>query len=163
MPIAPNKFWSSNYYNHPPLTDAMVAFAEKELGVRLPSEYIDLLRIQNGGYTLGFVYPMSQPTTWSTNHVPLNDLAGIVVDPNHDTAVNLLATPHMSQEWGLPPRQVLLSGDGHWWITLDYRRDAEPSVSWIDVECGEDVQVAPTFSAFLDGLRPASNFDVESN
>jgi hypothetical protein len=57
-------FWRSNYYNHPPLTDEMVEAAEKQLGVKLPLEYIALLRIQNGGYTKDFGYPMTQRTTW---------------------------------------------------------------------------------------------------
>jgi hypothetical protein len=93
----------------------MVAFAEREFGVKLPGEYIALLQLQNGGY--------------------------------------------MTEEWGLPPRQVLLSGDGHWWITLDYRRSDVPTVAWIDVECGQDLQIAPSFAAFLAGLRPAADFE----
>jgi hypothetical protein len=27
-------------------------------------------------------------------------------------------------------------------------------VAWIDVECNEDIQVAPNFAAFLERLRP---------
>ncbi len=34
----------------PPLTDAVVAAAEKEIGYKLPSEYLNLLKKQNGGY-----------------------------------------------------------------------------------------------------------------
>jgi hypothetical protein len=161
MSHLPDNFWASNYYEHPPLTDEMVTYAEGQLGVKLPPAYLALLRIQNGGYTQGFGYPMAQPTTWSDDHVPLNALAGIVVDPSHQTAQNLLDTAYMTDEWGLPPRQVLLSGDGHWWITLDYRNGDEPTVAWIDVECGEDVQVAPSFTEFLAGLRPESEFDVD--
>jgi hypothetical protein len=161
MAIKPDQFWGSNYYNHLPLTDDMVAHAEQQLGVKLPPAYIALLRVQNGGYTQGFGYPMSQPTTWAQDHVPLHDLAGIVTDPEHRTAQNILDSAYLSAEWGLPPRQVLLSGTGHWWITLDYRKGAEPRVAWIDVECGEDVQVAPSFAAFLEGLRPDSEFDQD--
>jgi len=71
--IPPDQFWGSNYYDHPPLTDEMVAVAESRLGVKLPAEYIALLRHQNGGYTQGFAYPMRQRTTWAEDHVPLND------------------------------------------------------------------------------------------
>lgn len=161
MAITADNFWGSNYYNHPPLTDEMVAFTERELEVKLPSEYIALLRIQNGGYTHGFGFPMTQRTTWAEDHVPLHDLTGIVTDPEIRTAQNILDTAYMTEEWGLPPRQALLSGDGHWWITLDYRKGDVPSVAWIDVECDEDIQVAPTFAAFLQGLRPNSEFDRE--
>lgn len=161
MAILIDAFWKSNYYKHPPLTDDLVSVAEKQLGVKLPAEYLALLRVQNGGYTHGFGFPMTRPTTWAKDHVPLNDMTGIVTDPDIRTAQNILDTGYMTDEWGLPPRQALLSGDGHWWITLDYRSGDCPSVAWIDVECGEDIQVAPTFAAFLDGLRPSVDFDVQ--
>jgi hypothetical protein len=138
----------------------MLAEAEMTLGVQLPIELVGLLRIQNGGYTKGFAHPMRQPTTWSADHVPLEDLAGIVTDPTLSTAQNLLLSGYMTEEWGLPPRQVLLSGDGHYWITLDYRGGPVPTVAWIDVECGEDFQVAPSFSEFLAGLIPAAAYDA---
>jgi hypothetical protein len=159
IPIA--EFWCSNDDDHPPLTDEMVSIAEEQLGVKLPAEYLALLRVQNGGDTHGFGFPMTQPTTWAIDHVPLIDMAGIVTDPSISTAQNILDTGLMTEEWGLPPHQVLLSGDGHWWITLDYRKGDTPSVAWIDVECGEDIQVSSTFAAFLDGLRPNSHFDQE--
>ncbi len=30
-------------------------------------------------------------------------------------------THYMTKECGLPEKQVFLTGDGHWWIKLDYR------------------------------------------
>jgi hypothetical protein len=80
MPIAPSDFWAANYYAHPPLTEDMVKQAEHTLGVRLPSELIDLLKVQNGGYTKGFAHPMRVRTTWAEDHVPLQDLFGIVTN-----------------------------------------------------------------------------------
>ncbi len=162
MPIDKYEFWGDNYYQHPPLTDDMIAFAEEVLACRLPAKYIELLRIQNGGYTKGFGFPMSVGTTWSDSHVPLSELSGIVITPTIETAQNILDSAYMIEEWGLPEKQVLLTGDGHWWITLDYRNDQVPSISWIDVECGEDIPVAPTFSDFLEGLMPEEVFDENS-
>jgi hypothetical protein len=159
MPLDIQRFWGANHYNHPPLTGSMVAEAERVLGVKLPSTLIALLKVQNGGYTAGFAHPMSQPTSWAKDHVPLEDLAGIVFEPSQETPQNLMLTQYMTKEWGLPQGQVLLSGDGHYWITLDYRGGPEPSVAWMDVECGEDVQIAPSFDAFLEGLVPASAYD----
>jgi hypothetical protein len=160
MTIAANQFWGSNYYNHPPLTDEMLIVAEKELGVKLPTEYLALLRAQNGGYTQGFGFPMTQ-TAWAKDHIPLHDMAGIVTDPKIRTAQNILDTAYLTKEWGLPSRQVLLSGEGHWWITLDYRKGDIPSVAWIDVECDQDLQVARSFTEFLHGLRPGSEFSSD--
>ncbi len=91
--------------------------------------------------------------------MPLHDLAGIVLAPTDDTVLNILASVGKNADWSLPDRQVLLSGDGHYWITLDYRKGDVPSVAWIDVECDEDIQVARTFAAFLKGLRPDSDFE----
>jgi SMI1/KNR4 family protein SUKH-1 len=155
MPIDPNNFWDDNYYDNPPLADEMVVAAEQRLGVRLPAEYIALLRIQNGGYTKGFEFPMSQWTSWSADHIPLSELSGIgPPDDLKRLSHNIYNRDYMTREWGLPEKQVLLSGDGHWWITLDYRHRPEPAVSWIDVEVHEDIVAATTFAQFLDALRP---------
>lgn len=162
MSVAPDEFWDSNHYNHPPLTTEMVAEAERQLGVRLPSEYIALLRVQNGGYTRRFAYPMNRPTLWAADHVPLHSLFGIVTDREHRTALNILHTAYLVREWELPPRQVLIAGDGHWWISLDYRAGDVPSVAWLAIDHGEDIQLAPTFGAFLEGLLPGSAFTDDS-
>ncbi len=154
MAIPMDQFWRSNVYDHPPLTDEMIAIAEQTLGVKLPAAYIALLRLQNGGETHGFGFRMTKPTSWAENHVPLNDMTGIVIDPEICTAQNILDTANMTREWNLPPHQALLCGDGHWWMTLDYRQGPVPSVAWIDVECDQDLQVAPSFAAFLEGLVP---------
>jgi len=157
---APDPFWSTNYYAHPPLTERAVAEAQHVLGVTLPPELLDLLALQNGGYTQGFAHPMWQRTTWAEDHIPLDDLSGIL-PWDAESPMNLFRTPELTVEWGLPPKQVLLSGDGHYWITLDYRSGPEPSVAWIDVECGEDMQIAPSFGAFLNGLVPGATFAPE--
>jgi hypothetical protein len=159
MQIKPSEFWGTDYYKNPKLTDAMVAEAQRILGVTLPEAFIALLRVQNGGYTRCFVFPTSRRTTWAEDHVPLDELYGI--DPKDDLtrSHNILHTAYMTEEWGLPPKQVLLAGDGHWWITLDYRKGSIPSVAWIDVEVGQDVQLAPSFEEFMAGLLPKDAVD----
>ena len=158
MSVDPESFWDENFYNHPPLTETMVASAESALGVRLPDELIALLRVQNGGYTKGFAFPMLRRTSWAEDHVPLTELFGIVTDPSIRSAQNILDTAYMTKEWGLPPRQVLLCGDGHWWLTLDYRVSGRPRVAWLDCEIGEDIPIAPAFPEFLNGLVPLERF-----
>jgi SMI1-KNR4 cell-wall len=152
-------FWGSNYYNHPDLTDEMIEIAEEILHVKLPQSYIKLLHIMNGGYTKGFAFPMSN-ISWS-NHILLDTLNGIVIDKNIETPLSILDTEYMTKEWGLPENQVLLCGDGHTWITLDYRQHSNPSVRWIDVESNEDVFVAESFDEFLKGLVSSEIFNVD--
>lgn len=157
-----SEFWDDDEdeeNKHPPLTDGMLAEAEARLGVTLPAEYVQLLRVQNGGGTREFVFPMP-PRVCTANEAedePLDELFGIITDPECVTGANVLETTYYTAEWGLPPRQVLLCGDGHTWISLDYREGPVPSVLWIDVECDEEIQVAPTFAAFLDLLTPVGN------
>ena len=53
----------------------------------------------------------------------------------------------------MPERLVLLSGDGHTWIALDYRNVAEnPPVIFIDNEFEEIIELAPNFESFLQNL-----------
>lgn len=143
-------FWDSNYYNHPDLTDEMIEIAEKKLNVKLPNSYINLLKVMNGGYTKGFAFPMSH-ISWS-NHILLDSLNGIVIDDYIETTLNIFETEYMTKEWGLPEKQVLLCGDGHTWISLDYRESTNPSVRYIDVESDEDILVAVSFEKFLEGF-----------
>lgn len=156
MAIDKREFWDSNFYNHPPLADGMIVIAETTLGVKLPKTLTELLMVQNGGYTKGFVFPMAQKTTWAENHVPLSELFGIVLDENAESAQNIMDTAYMTKEWGLPEKQVLLTGDGHWWITFDYRNGEIPCVKWIDVECSQEIKIADTFDQFIDGLVPSN-------
>lgn len=152
MAVDKKTFWGENYYRHPALTDAMIEATEATLQVKLPTLLLEMLRLQNGGYTAGFAFPMKQPTAWAEDHVPLDELFGIVLDDTINTAQNILDTPYMTQEWGLPNNQVLLTGDGHWWITLDYRTGPLPKVMWIDTEMEQQVEVAASFDDFINGL-----------
>lgn len=54
-----------------------------------------------------------------------------------------------------------MSGDGHFFVALDYRANGpqgEPSFAWIDVEVHEDLTIAPNFRAFVEGLVPTTSF-----
>jgi len=147
-----DSFWDTNFYNNPPLLGEMVLIAEQTLEVKLPEEYIDLLKTQNGGYTKGFTYPMSEKTSWSDDHIPLHELYGIVTDDSIDSAHNILDSFYLINEWNLPENQVVIAGEGHWWITLDYRESEIPSVQWIDTDTNEDVLIASSFDEFVKGL-----------
>ena len=98
MPLNKTEFWDSEYYIHPNLTEEMVLEAEKILDVKLPRLLIELLEVQNGGYTKGFAYPMTVKTTWANDHVPLTELFGIVTDESIETSQNILLTKYMTEE-----------------------------------------------------------------
>jgi hypothetical protein len=76
----------------------------------------------------------------------------------------ILQTPDMLREWGMRDRLILLMGDGHWWIALDYRATGSagpPSVVWYDNEVGEDIQLATDFKSFVEGLRNEAEFSPD--
>jgi hypothetical protein len=161
--IDPNEFWADDWDKNPATSEAIIQRVEATLGVAIPAEYLALLKIQNGGYTRGFVFPTRQRTSWAEDHVALDELNGIGrYEPLPSGLHNIYNSTYMIAEWDLPPSQVLLAGDGHWWISLDYRSRGAPSVRWLDVDSGEDLELAPTFGAFFAGLQPAANVNEET-
>jgi hypothetical protein len=156
-------FWNPRvgYEVQAPLTDQMIARAHETLGVRLPHAYLSLLRIQNGGYTADSfrAYPAPEPTSWAADHVPFDSMFGI-----GEQNEGILQTPYLLREWGMPEGLVLLTGDGHWWIALDYRTSGPagpPLVVWYDNEVGQDIQLAEDFESFIKGLRSEDAFESE--
>jgi hypothetical protein len=134
-------------YLQPPLTEDAVAETEQALGIRLPEEYLSLLREQNGGYVrltlpdslhsmiwgIGSSFPSITQECWALD--PTNADAG---------------------RWAPRASECLIpfDGDGHWHLCFDYRGVSSPSVCFVDVATGEDSQVAPSFADFLARLRP---------
>ncbi|MGW6790566.1 SMI1/KNR4 family protein [Streptomyces chartreusis] len=155
-------FWGEGSYGvQPPLTDAVVQDAERQLGVRLPTSLLEILRVQNGGVVaeLWNAFPTDVPTSWSENHVPLDEMMGI---GRHDGQLSLLDSAYLVEEWELPSALVLLSGDGHCWIALDYRacgQQGEPSVTWFDVDDGTELALAADFQRFVERLTAAASLD----
>ena len=131
------------------LTDYMVRNAEEKLGVKLPSSYIELCRIQNGGYITYDAFPTSVPTGWADDHINVDHIRGIEEE-------GILSNDYYIEEWELPKDIILLCGDGHTWTAMDYRQTKEnPPIIYIDLEWGDDLfilELAPNFEAFLDGL-----------
>jgi hypothetical protein len=157
-------FWSrdTTYGVQPPLTNDAVAHAEEILGVRLPDALIELLRVQNGGSVSPdfAAFPTKERTSWADDHVPFDDVMGI---GDREDSLSLLDTPYLVREWGLPSPVVLLSGDGHYWVALDYREcgvQGEPSVVWLDTELRTEVLLANDFESFIQGLRASDSFDI---
>jgi hypothetical protein len=104
-------------YLQPPLTDQAVASAEKKIGFKLPTAYLDLLWKQNGGY-IRFSLPdlVHHSIAGIGPHFP--SLTGF----DWDDAQDGVSFPLQ----GLVP----FDGDGHWHMCLDYRRNsANPSVT----------------------------------
>ena len=68
--------------------------------------------------------------------------------------MSMFSTRKLIAEWDLPGDIVLLSGDGHTWLALDYRNtQIEPPVIFIESETGRTEAIAPSFDDFLRRLK----------
>ena len=143
---------------NPPLEDATLVEVERRLGVKLPAAYVAILRdLHNGGYVPSMLIRVDAPVSEDLAHelldngyATLGSLAGVTLT---EDGHSILRSPKMIEEWGLPSGLVLIDGDGHSWIALDYREPgAEPRVVGIDSDSGGSIELAPTFGAFLERL-----------
>uniref|UniRef100_UPI003F83BE8F SMI1/KNR4 family protein n=1 Tax=Bacillus safensis TaxID=561879 RepID=UPI003F83BE8F len=63
---------------------------------------------------------------------------------------------YLIKEWELPEGLVLINGDGHTWVAMDYRKTKEnPAIHYFDVEMEEDFKLANSFDEFIEGLYTA--------
>jgi hypothetical protein len=143
-----------------PLTHDMVGAAERELGVRLPADLLRLLHIQNGGVVSdAWDTCQAEPNFYADDYVPFDHLFGI--GPAGQTGpLTLLDTAYLVREWDLPTPVVLLSGQGHYWVALDYRTcgpNGDPAVTWIDNEMNHELQLAPDFRTFVECLTTSAS------
>lgn len=151
----------SDYGVQPPVTAEVILEAERLLNVTLPGSLLDLLRQQNGGRLTRSrnAFPTSGPTSWSADHVPVDSLLGI---GHRERMISVLDSPYLIEEWDLPAPVVLVSGDGHCWIGLDYRsggRHGVPAVTWFDADDHSESTLAPDFQSFVEGLTAADGFE----
>ncbi|MFF2878397.1 SMI1/KNR4 family protein [Gottfriedia sp. NPDC057991] len=144
-----NSIWleENDLYQLVPITDEMIKKAEKKFNIKLPNKYIEILKQQNGGMIKFDSFPTEIPTSWADDHINVDHILGI----GEETGI--LESEYLIKEWGLPLNIVLISGDGHSRIALDYRKTKEePPVIYIDVDEDQIINIAPNFEAFLTGL-----------
>ncbi|WP_134703077.1 SMI1/KNR4 family protein [Ammoniphilus sp. YIM 78166] len=128
-----------------PLTDSDIERAEAFFDIQLPIDYISILKKQNGGSILYNAHPSPVPTSWSDHSVYIDHIRGI------GEGTSILSSPYLIKEWDLPEGIIILSGDGHSFIALDYRNTkTEPTVIYLDPD--QVVLLSPTFKEFLDHL-----------
>ncbi|MCY9218786.1 SMI1/KNR4 family protein, partial [Bacillus haynesii] len=143
-------FWTyedEDPYTLKSISERDIQNAEKKLGVKLPEEYKALILEQNGGYINFNAFPSERPTSWAKDHVQVDYLLGL------GKKEGILESKAFIKEWGLPDNLILIHGDGHTWIALDYREMKEnPPVHYFDSEFEENFRLADSFGEFLSKL-----------
>jgi hypothetical protein len=143
VPAGPHDIWvvpAYLPYVQRDLTDAAVAEAEEIIGHALPRAYLELLRVQNGGY-------IRYRLEGEVHRV----IAGIGSEfPNI-----LDVYWEDDQEYVDFPLEGLVpfDGDGHWHLCFDYRDGrSEPSISHVNVEVNSQERIADSFKDYLGML-----------
>ncbi|MCY7433233.1 MULTISPECIES: SMI1/KNR4 family protein [Bacillus] len=143
-------FWEideESYYTLKKISEAEISKAEKKLGVTLPDTYKKLILEQNGGYTIHNAFPTTHSNSWAEDHIQFNHLLGIAEDEG------IMDSAYLIKEWELPEGLVLINGDGHTWVAMDYRKTKKnPAIHYFDVEMEEDFKLADSFDEFVERL-----------
>lgn len=140
-------------YVQPNLTDDILDNAEKKIGYMLPKEYVDILKIQNGGYIR-----FKLPETLNEQIYGIGPFFPSLTDydwTDYEGTVGFELT-------GLVP----FDGDGHWFLCLDYRHNiTQPEITLIDTESDYEKPIAKTFQEYLKLLEidALNEFVIETN
>ncbi|WP_419883130.1 SMI1/KNR4 family protein [Peribacillus sp. B-H-3] len=139
-----------DYYRLEKLEKNDIDKAEKFFGVKLPEEYKELLNLQNGG-TLKFpALPVNftSDTIGNDGFVFIEYLNG--VKENH----GVYESTEALKDWGITEENlVVLSGNGHTWIVLDYRKSSDnPVITYIEVEEERMEIIANSFKEMIEKL-----------
>jgi len=147
-------FDDSTYYTGPELTDDMVRLAEKRLGHRLPTSYVDLLRVRNGGKPRRRCFRTPFKTSWAHDHIEIEAIRGVGGNWGIDNPGGLGSLAMITQ-WGYPAIGIVICempSAGHDAVMLDYSEDeAEPSVVYVD-EDRRPRLLAKSFAEFVGNL-----------
>ncbi|WP_144468645.1 SMI1/KNR4 family protein [Bacillus pumilus] len=153
------QFWanqSDDPYTLKKISEKDIMKTEKKLGVKLPQEYKNLVLEQNGGYLECNAFPTDKPISWAEDYIQFDHLLGI------GKKEGILESDYLIKEWELPKDIILISGDGHSWVALDYRNTTEnPPVHFFYLEMEEDFKLADSFNEFISKLYIDESDDSE--
>lgn len=153
MALRFNQAKSQSFWKHPlylpylknPLSDEQLDAFEQDVGYKLPRAMVDLLRVQNDGYS-----------RYKFEGLPFEMLWGI---GNNFPILTLLSREFQEfepEELGISfslDGLIAFDGNGHYYWCLDYRENPEmPQVTFVDLENGEYQIIADSFEVFLQTL-----------
>lgn len=148
MSVSPKSLWRVPVfvpYLQPDLTEEALQKAEREIGFKLPLEYVELLSIQNGGYIRWGLPGQVHDRIFGIG--PKEPALGI---PDWKCYGKWL--PFKAKEGR---KMIQFDGDGHWMLCFDYRKNQNtPAITLVDTEDPSEQPVAGSFSAYLKLLQP---------
>lgn len=147
------RFWEKPMYLpyvHSTLTDEKLQEFEQKIGYKLPKSLVELLKIQNGGYTRYGLPQSGALQLWG-------------IGENYP---NLFAIKEEIDSWmdneyyeespiSFPVEGLIaFNGDGHYYDCLDYRKNPDnPAVTYIEIDNDSEEVIAESFDEFLEMLH----------
>ncbi|WP_172205419.1 SMI1/KNR4 family protein [Niveibacterium sp. COAC-50] len=166
-----SNFWEDSdfarsAYVGPMFNEHDLAAFEGELGYKLPSSYIALMRSQNGGIPRLSKYRTSERTSWADDHVALTGIYSIGREQTYSLCGEFNSA-FWVEEWGYPPIGIYFAdcpSAGHDMLCLDYREcgpQGEPAVVHVDQENDYKITyLAKDFESFIRGLEGDDAFET---
>ncbi|MGG0855387.1 SMI1/KNR4 family protein [Metabacillus fastidiosus] len=152
-------FWDEG---EKPISDLDIRTAEVKLSVQLPKSYKKLLKEHNGGI---LKYPNIFIGANDKERFIIPEINGIDFE-GEQNGVGILASKYWINKVGLPDNIIILWGDYHSWIVLNYEENIEnPSVVYFyedylsDNRKWEQIKIANDFDTLLKKLFRGSVLD----
>jgi len=128
-------------FENEPLTDQKISEAESTIGIKLPEEYIAILKQQNGGYIRCRLSDLQHDKVMGIGTKPFSLLTDNWLSEFQDRVTFDLTN------------LIRFDGDGHWNLCLDYRDSKEaPKVTYVNTESDYNEVIAGSFSEYLEQL-----------
>ncbi|NHQ85570.1 SMI1/KNR4 family protein [Iodobacter sp. HSC-16F04] len=144
-------------------TEERIKMFEDEYGVRLPPEYTQYAGTNGSRVVkLPSCYNDSTQYYFGEGFYTIGEFSGIEPNPYGSS---IFDSASLIEEWGLPKKLLLIEGDGHTWLALDYRESSTaPKVIVIESDEGNSLLVANNFKEFVESLLPyESVYDTNGN
>lgn len=170
--IMREKYWLEFEWNyHPSASEDSIKEVESKLGVKLPADYVQAMRLQNGGYLRYCIYRLPDPP--STRHVPPAD------PPCHDSPCYIDLNPYCSIEklkllriqseagWDVAVEGldllVVFWQEGAHFGCFDYRESGpqgEPSIVFINADSVKEEILSSNFKISSEEVDPRTYMSV---
>ena len=142
-----------------PVTQEEIVAAEATLGVKLPDDFLEFLKLSNGGYVHynKRAFPVDFSIESGDVFIEVEEIKGL-------DAEGILLSEYLIQEWDLPQNLLLLSGSGHAWIGFNYDERDIPNIVYVEPDEGDGNNfhvLADTFTEFVRKLDDPEKYIEE--
>lgn len=140
------------------VTIDLIEYAEKKLGYKFPTSYLELLNEQNGGRLIKRYYYL--PEYHNTIVFEVDSIFGIGKDD-----VKGIVKENYCNVVYINKKNVIIfgKGEGHIYYLFDYSdltSDNEPKVIYYDEEKEMEIEIATNFKQFINNLKIREEIDL---